>query len=68
MFSPIHRPRPMRLWESPRFITPRWRSATPWSPAPTCRRIWAGRFGAPVDRFEIPWIINCEKAVVEGAW
>jgi PhnB protein len=24
---------------------------------------WAGRFGALVDRFGIPWVIDCEKAV-----
>ena len=25
---------------------------------------WALRFGMLVDRFGIPWMINCEKAVV----
>jgi PhnB protein len=23
---------------------------------------WAGRFGMAVDRFGIPWMVNCEKA------
>jgi len=30
---------------------------------PLQETFWAGRFGALVDRFGIPWTINCEKAV-----
>jgi PhnB protein len=29
---------------------------------PLERTFWAARFGAVVDRFGIPWIINCEGA------
>lgn len=30
---------------------------------PLQEAFWAGRFGALVDQFGIPWTINCEKAV-----
>jgi len=29
---------------------------------PLQETFWAGRFGALVDRFGIPWTINCERA------
>ncbi len=29
---------------------------------PFAQTFWAYRFGMAVDRFGIPWIINCEKA------
>jgi PhnB protein len=28
---------------------------------------WATRFGMLVDRFGIPWMVNCEKAAVKAA-
>jgi len=28
---------------------------------------WAVRFGMLVDRFGIPWMINCEKAAEKAA-
>ena len=28
---------------------------------PLQKTFWAGRFGALIDRFGIPWTINCEK-------
>jgi PhnB protein len=34
---------------------------------PLQETFWAGRFGALIDQFGIPWIINCEKAVAGGA-
>ena len=29
---------------------------------PMQQTFWADRFGMCVDRFEIPWMVNCEKA------
>jgi PhnB protein len=34
---------------------------------PLQETFWAGRFGALVDQFGIPWVINCEKAAAGGA-
>lgn len=28
---------------------------------------WAVRFGMLVDRFGIPWMVNCEKAAAQAA-
>ncbi len=30
---------------------------------PIQETFWAVRFGMPVDRFGVPWMVNCEKAV-----
>jgi PhnB protein len=30
---------------------------------PLQETFWASRFGAVLDRFDIPWVINCERAV-----
>jgi PhnB protein len=30
------------------------------------KTFWADRFGMVVDRFGIPWMINCEGAVADG--
>lgn len=32
---------------------------------PLQETFWALRFGMVVDRFGIPWMINCEKARIE---
>ena len=29
---------------------------------PLGKRFWAARFGMVVDRFGIPWLINCEAS------
>jgi PhnB protein len=34
---------------------------------PLQETFWAVRFGMLVDRFGIPWMINCEKAAERGA-
>jgi len=34
---------------------------------PIQETFWAVRFGLLVDRFGIPWMINCEKAASQGA-
>jgi PhnB protein len=34
---------------------------------PIAETFWAVRFGMLVDRFGIPWMINCEKAVQKAA-
>ena len=34
---------------------------------PIAETFWAARFGMLVDRFGIPWMINCEKAVQQAA-
>ena len=33
---------------------------------PLEKTFWAARFGMVVDRFGIPWLINCEEAEVES--
>jgi PhnB protein len=33
---------------------------------PMQETFWATRFGMVIDRFGIPWMINCEKAVQDG--
>jgi PhnB protein len=33
---------------------------------PIAETFWARRFGMVVDRFGIPWLVNCEKGVVES--
>ena len=34
---------------------------------PIAETFWAVRFGMLVDRFGIPWMVNCEKAVQKAA-
>jgi PhnB protein len=34
---------------------------------PIAETFWAARFGMLVDRFGIPWMINCEKAAQQAA-
>jgi len=34
---------------------------------PIAETFWALRFGMLVDRFGIPWMVNCEKAVQKAA-
>jgi PhnB protein len=34
---------------------------------PLQQTFWAARFGMLVDRFGIPWMVNCEKAVEKAA-
>ncbi len=34
---------------------------------PIAETFWAVRFGMLVDRFGIPWMVNCEKAVEKAA-
>ena len=34
---------------------------------PIAETFWAARFGMLVDRFGIPWMINCDKAAVKAA-
>jgi len=34
---------------------------------PIAETFWAARFGMLVDRFGIPWMINCEKAAEKAA-
>ena len=34
---------------------------------PIAETFWALRFGMLVDRFGIPWMVNCEKAVRKAA-
>jgi PhnB protein len=34
---------------------------------PIQQTFWADRFGMLVDRFGIPWLVNCEKAGVDAA-
>jgi len=36
---------------------PKWQSATHLK-----QTFWAARFGMLIDRFSIPWMINCEQA------
>ena len=33
---------------------------------PIAETFWALRFGKLVDRFGVPWLVNCEKAAVEN--
>jgi PhnB protein len=33
---------------------------------PLEKTFWAERFGMVVDRFGVPWMINCEAAIQEG--
>ncbi len=33
---------------------------------PLAQTFWAARFGQVVDRFGVPWMINCEGAAVPG--
>jgi PhnB protein len=34
---------------------------------PIAETFWAVRFGMLIDRFGIPWMVNCEKAVQKAA-
>ena len=34
---------------------------------PIAETFWALRFGKVVDRFDVPWLVNGEKAAVENA-
>ena len=34
---------------------------------PIAETFWAARFGMLVDRFGIPWMVNCEKATEKAA-
>jgi PhnB protein len=34
---------------------------------PIAETFWAVRFGMLVDRFGIPWMVNCEKAMQNAA-
>jgi len=34
---------------------------------PLAQTFWAKRFGMVVDRFSIPWMVNCEQAAAEAA-
>jgi PhnB protein len=34
---------------------------------PIGETFWATRFGMLVDRFGIPWMVNCEKAAEKAA-
>jgi PhnB protein len=33
---------------------------------PLAQTFWAARFGMVVDRFGIPWLINCEEPAQPG--
>ena len=33
---------------------------------PIAEAFWALRFGKLVDRFGVPWLVNCEKPAVEN--
>jgi PhnB protein len=33
---------------------------------PIAETFWALRFGQVVDRFDVPWLVNCEKPAVEN--
>ena len=33
---------------------------------PIAETFWALRFGKLVDRFGVPWLVNCEKPAVEN--